>query len=40
MKKISTSASRVGKVVGMVVFLEERVKGFFSDGVEQWKIRF
>lgn len=40
LKKISTSASKVSKVEGQVLFLSEKISGFFSDSVEQYKIRF
>lgn len=34
LKKITTSASKVKRVEGETIFLEEKVKGFFSDSIE------
>ena len=40
LKQISTAASKVSKVEGMVLFLSEKVTGFFKDSVEEYKIKF
>ena len=40
MKRIHTSSSKINKVENNTVFLQEKIKGFFSDSVEEYKIRF
>lgn len=40
LKKIHTSASKINKIEGNTVFLQEKIKGFFSDSVEEYKVRF
>lgn len=34
LKKINTSSSKVNKTVGNTLFLEENIKGFFTDSIE------
>lgn len=40
LKKISTNSSKVKKTEGQTVFLQEKQKGFFSDSIEEYKLRF
>ena len=40
LKKIHTSSSKVNKTEGQTLFLEEKIKGFFSDSIEEYKLRF
>ncbi len=40
LKRIHTTSSKVSKVEGNIVFLQEKVKGFFSDSLEEYKLRF
>lgn len=40
LKKISTTSSKINKIEGDTLFLQEKIKGFFSDSVEEYKIRF
>lgn len=39
-KKISTNCSKVKKTEGQTLFLQEKQKGFFSDSLEEYKIKF
>lgn len=40
LKKINTNSSKVKKTEGQTVFLQEKQKGFFSDSIEEYKLRF
>lgn len=41
MKKISSSSSRINKVGdNNTVFLEETIKGFFTDSKEEYQVKF
>lgn len=40
LKKISTSSCKVKKTEGNTLFLQEKLKGFFSDSLEEYKLRF
>lgn len=40
LKKIHTSAAKINKIEGNTIFLQEKIKGFFSDSIEEYKVRF
>ena len=40
LKKINTGCSKVNKTEGQTLFLQEKIKGFFSDSLEEYKLRF
>lgn len=40
LKKISTNSSKVKKTEGQTLFLQEKQKGFFSDSLEEYKLKF
>lgn len=40
LKKINTGSSKVNKTEGQTLFLQEKIKGFFSDSLEEYKLRF
>lgn len=39
-KKIHTNSSKVKKTEGQTLFLQEKQKGFFSDSLEEYKLKF
>jgi hypothetical protein len=40
LKKINTNSSKVKKTEGQTLFLQEKLKGFFSDSIEEYKLKF
>lgn len=40
LKKINTGCSKVNRTEGQTLFLQEKIKGFFSDSLEEYKLRF
>ena len=40
LKKINTGSSKVSRTEGQTLFLQEKIKGFFSDSLEEYKLRF
>ena len=40
LKKIHTGLSKVNRVKEDIIFLEEIIKGFFSDSKEEYKLKF
>lgn len=40
LKKINTGSSKVNRTEGQTLFLQEKIKGFFSDSLEEYKLRF
>lgn len=40
LKKINTGSSKVNRTEGQTLFLKEKIKGFFSDSLEEYKLRF
>lgn len=39
-RKVNLSLAKINKVDGNLVFLEETIKGFFSDSKEEYQLKF
>lgn len=40
LKKLHTHSTKIDKIEGNTIFLKEKIKGFFTDSIEEYKVKF